>query len=331
MDVKKLENEPNWLKGLYALLLGQLVALLLSLISFSASLVASFGVDAPLSLSFTSYLALALVYGSILIHKKQKLRVPWYWYLAISFADVQGNFLYNKSYQYTSITSVTLLDSWTIAWVIVLTWLFLGTRYTSRQFFGAAICLLGLGAVLLSDAGVSGGGGSKPLLGDVLVIGGTFGFAISNVGEEFCVKKANVVEAISMIGLFGMLVTACETVVLERKYLQSIEWSTELILAFVGYAVSSFLFYSLVPLVLKLSGSTLFNLSLLTSDMWAVVIRIFFYKQQVDWLYYLAFALVVIGLLIYSKVGEKEDISSPASEGGLTPSYHLIDEENTEA
>ena len=112
---------------------------------------------------------------------------------------------------------------------------------------------------------------------------------------------------------------------------------------------------------IQLSGATMFNLSILTSDMWAVVIRIFFYKQQVfisklclillscyidglnpsllslmrgyevlqlfqanashlfticvnrmkpdlilipplqvDWLYYLAFGIVVVGLLLYS-------------------------------
>lgn len=64
----------------------------------------------------------------------------------------------NKAYEYSSITSVTLLDCWTVAWVIVLTWFFLGTRYSLWQLFGAAVCVLGLGLVLLSDAGVSGGG-----------------------------------------------------------------------------------------------------------------------------------------------------------------------------
>jgi hypothetical protein len=33
--------------------------------------------------------------------------------------------------------------------------------------------------------------------------------------------------------------------------------------------------------ILQMSGSTLFNLSLLTSDMWAVAIRVFLYQQQV--------------------------------------------------
>lgn len=64
----------------------------------------------------------------------------------------------NKAYQYSSITSVTLLDCWTIPWVIILTWIFLGTRYSIWQFFGAALCILGLVLVLLSDAGVGGGG-----------------------------------------------------------------------------------------------------------------------------------------------------------------------------
>lgn len=64
----------------------------------------------------------------------------------------------NKAYQYSSITSVALLDCWTIAWVIGLTWTFLGTRYSLWQILGAAISAAGLGLVLLSDAGVGGGG-----------------------------------------------------------------------------------------------------------------------------------------------------------------------------
>lgn len=64
----------------------------------------------------------------------------------------------NKAYQFSSVTSVTLLDCCTIAWAIILTWLFLGTRYSLWQLLGAALCVLGLGLVLLSDAGVDGGG-----------------------------------------------------------------------------------------------------------------------------------------------------------------------------
>nr|GMC99537.1 solute carrier family 35 member F1-like isoform X1 [Ipomoea batatas] len=257
-------------RTLFLLFLGQVISFVMSLMSFTSSLLASLGVDTPLTLSFFVYLALSLVYGSIFIYRRQKLQVPWYWYLLIGFADVQGNFLgkpyivldidvqifvaVNQAFQYSSITSVTILDCWTIAWVILLTWYFLGTRYSLWQFFGAAVCVAGLGLVLLSDAGVGGGGGSRPLLGDTFVIMGTLFFALSNVGEEICVKKKDRVEVITMMAISGLL----------------------------------------------MSGATLFNLSLLTSDIYTVL-TMTGSELQVDWLYYVAFGLVGIGLVVYSK------------------------------
>ena len=90
----------------------------------------------------------------------------------------------NKAFQFTSITSVTILDCWAIVWSIILTWMFLATRYSLWQFLGAAICVGGLALVLLSDAGVAdGGSGSNPLLGDFLVIAGSIFFTLSTVGE----------------------------------------------------------------------------------------------------------------------------------------------------
>lgn len=57
-----------------------------------------------------------------------------------------------KAYQYSYITSVTLLDCWTVVWVVMLTWYALGTRYSLWQFVGAGTCVAGLALVLLSDA-----------------------------------------------------------------------------------------------------------------------------------------------------------------------------------
>ncbi|KDO61113.1 hypothetical protein CISIN_1g019344mg [Citrus sinensis] len=239
------------LRTLYLLFLGQLVSFTLALMSFTSSLIADLGVDAPVTQSAFAYFSLALVYGGVLLYRRQRLRVAWYWYLLLGFVDVQGNFLVNKAYQFSSITSVTLLDCCTIAWAIVLTWLFLGTRYSLWQLLGAALCVLGLGLVLLSDAGGDGGGGSRPLLGDVLVIAGTIFFATSNVGEEFFVKKKDRVEVVCMIGVYGLLVSAVQLSILELKSLESVEWSTNILLGFAGYAASSFMFYTLAPFVLK--------------------------------------------------------------------------------
>ncbi|KAH9619342.1 hypothetical protein KSS87_003809 [Heliosperma pusillum] len=270
-----------------------------------------------------------------------------------------------KAFQFTSITSVTLFDCWTIPWVMVLTYFFIGTRYSIRQYFGVATCILGLGLVLLSDAGIGGGGGSKPLLGDVFVILGTLFYALSNVGEEYCVKQKDLVEVISMIGVFGLVVSICEMYPLctnfylfasqnlsiisavyfivsralavarsmslsvanyfsvERHTLMSIEWSSDVILGFAGYATATLLFYTLVPFLLKLSGATLFNLSALTSDMWAVLIRILFYHEEVGRLYYVSFAIVAVGLVIYS-ISEKNTTEESNVDGHLRDEYQAL-------
>lgn len=60
-----------------------------------------------------------------------------------------------KAYQYTSLTSVMLLDCWAIPCVILLTWLFLKTKYGLRKFAGVVLCVAGLVAVVFSDVHAS--------------------------------------------------------------------------------------------------------------------------------------------------------------------------------
>lgn len=48
-----------------------------------------------------------------------RLRAPWWLYLLLAVADVEGNYFLVKAYQYTTITSVQLLDCFTIPCVMV--------------------------------------------------------------------------------------------------------------------------------------------------------------------------------------------------------------------
>lgn len=56
-----------------------------------------------------------------------------------------------KAYQYTSITSIMLLDCWTIPCVLFLTWFFLKTQYRFKKLVGVLICVAGLVVVVFSD------------------------------------------------------------------------------------------------------------------------------------------------------------------------------------
>ncbi|XP_066394664.1 uncharacterized protein [Miscanthus floridulus] len=148
--------------------------------------------------------------------------------------------------------------------------------------------------------------GPNPLKGDLLVIGGSMLYAISNVTEEYFVKKSNRVEVMAMLGVFGAIISGIQISILEQKELRSTHWTAGAILPFIGFALAMFLFYSTVPIILKICGATMLNLSLLTSDMWAVLIRIFAYHEKVDWMYFVAFAGTATGLVIYSYRGSKQ-------------------------
>ncbi|XP_050214278.1 uncharacterized protein LOC126665502 [Mercurialis annua] len=294
-------------KTLIGLVLGQFLSLLITSTGYASSELSKKGINAPTSQSFLNYVLLALIYGAVMLYRKQKLKAKWYYYVILALVDVEANFLVVKAYQYTSMTSVMLLDCWSIPCVMVLTYFFLHTKYRFKKIVGALICIAGLVMVIFSDVHSSDrSAGSKPFVGDAFVIAGATLYAVSNVSEEFLVKNADMVELMSLLGFFGAIVSAIQIAILERTELKNIRWSAGAALPFFGFSAAMFLFYSFVPVLLKLSGSTMLNLSLLTSDMWSVLIRIFAYHEMVDWMYYVAFAGVVIGLVIYSG-GDKEE------------------------
>ncbi|XP_019093802.1 PREDICTED: solute carrier family 35 member F1-like isoform X4 [Camelina sativa] len=295
-------------KTLIGLGLGQLRSLLSTSNGFTSSELARKGINAPTTQSFMGYLSLAIVYGGIMLYRRPGIKVKWYHCLLLAFVDVEGNFLVVKAYQYTSLTSVMLLDCWAIPCVMVLTWVFLKTKYRMMKISGVVICFLGVVMVVFSDVHAGDrAGGSNPVKGDLLVLAGTTLSAACDVGEEFFVKNGDMIELLAFLGTFGTIVAAVQISILERGVLKEIHWSTETILLYLGVALALFLLYSLVAVLIQTNGATMFNLSYLTSDMWAVLIRTFGYHEKVDWLYFLAFATTAIGLIIYSMKEKDEE------------------------
>ncbi|KAL8255502.1 hypothetical protein R6Q59_030569 [Mikania micrantha] len=99
-------------KTLIGLFLGQILSLFITLTGFSSSELARRGINAPTSLSLANYMLLAIFYGGILIRGRNGMKVKWYFYLLLGISDVEANYLVVKAYQYTSLTSVMLLDCW---------------------------------------------------------------------------------------------------------------------------------------------------------------------------------------------------------------------------
>ncbi len=201
---------------------------------------------------------------------------PWPVYPLLAFLDVQANFLVTSAYRYTSITSITLLDCFTVPGVMALSILVFKARFRAGHVAGSLLCVAGLSVLMLTDA-ASSTGGSNPLLGNTLVLAGACLYAVCNVAQERLLTSTSQWELLSMQGSWGTLIAGIQALVLERGVWLDGQWDGAAIGALFGFAASLFTFSLLIPLVLSWGGATVLNLSLLTSDLWAAGARAVFF------------------------------------------------------
>mmetsp|Transcript_7078 Transcript_7078/g.22401 ORF Transcript_7078/g.22401 Transcript_7078/m.22401 type:complete len:407 (+) Transcript_7078:2-1222(+) len=301
--------------------LGQSISLLIAGTAVTSEYLARRGVNAPTAQSFSNYLLLSTVMAWRWCTGKRQIHVSWYKYLLLAIADVEANYLVVKAYQFTSITSVMLLDSFSIPCVMLLSRLLLRTRYTRLHVAGVAVCLAGLLVLVLSDAfsgdhnaaTASKASASRSVFGDALCVMGAALYACSNVGQEATVKHFDRTEYIGMVGLFGTLVSGLQLAIFERDQLASIHWDMAIAGYASGFAVCMLGTYGLTAAFLRESDAALFNLSVLTADLWTVLAGTVLFSQPPLPLYYLALVLIVAGILMYSQ----RRVISPASSALL--------------
>uniref|UniRef100_A0A8C3AIM3 Solute carrier family 35 member F1 n=1 Tax=Cyclopterus lumpus TaxID=8103 RepID=A0A8C3AIM3_CYCLU len=201
----------SFLDLLVTLALGQALSLLICAISLTSKYLADdFHANTPVFQSFLNYILLFLVYTTTLAVRQGEgnllaiLKQRWWKYMILGLIDIEANYLVLKAYQYTTLSSVQLLDCFVIPVVLLLSWFFLLVRYKAVHFVGAGLCLLGVGCMVGADVLLGRHQGlEQKLFGDLLVLGGATLYGISNICEEFIVKNLSRVEFLGMMGLFG--------------------------------------------------------------------------------------------------------------------------------
>lgn len=219
--------------------------------------------------------------------------------------DVEANYVVVKAYQYTSITSIMLIDCANIPLVMFLSMLMLGTKYSRQHLLGVAVCILGLGMLVISDATSSDGSSSLTtsdrLKGDALCLCGAVLYAVGNVSQETFVKVASPWEWVGKLGAGAFVVSLLQLALLERAdvvALFSASGADNAALV-AGFAACLLAMYLLSPHFLQRADSAVLNMSLLTSDAWAAIAAVVLFHGELDWLYGLAVLLEVAGLYLY--------------------------------
>mmetsp|Transcript_720 Transcript_720/g.923 ORF Transcript_720/g.923 Transcript_720/m.923 type:complete len:412 (+) Transcript_720:322-1557(+) len=295
------QNEQNR-PILRSILLGQLLSLLIAGTGVFTTELKTNGINFPaFQISFT-YLILFSYLG---FRKKKELKISWWKYSFLAILDVEANYLVVMAYKYTSITSVMLLDCFTIPAAMVLSRIFLHAKYKKMHVVGAVCSICGLVLTVFSDIWqnrmVEDPEHPHALLGDILCLVGAVLYASMNVLEEAVVKRASRVEFLGMLGGWGFLISMVQAALLEQRAFSSFtSWGNLNIGYLVAFTACMVAMYTLTAIFLQLSDSTMFNISLLTSDVYAVLFAVLTYHQAVNWIYSISFFVTLAGLLIYS-------------------------------
>lgn len=288
------------------LILGQVIALADISSSTFSTLLSDAGTSLPAFQTLWNYVVLNVVYTSITIYKygfKKWCRLIYkdcWRYFILSFLDVEGNYFMVLAYRYTSLLSAELFSFWTIIVIVIISSIFLRIRYHITQYLGVFIACGGLGMLIASDY-LRGANypAADQLKGDLFALLASTIYAFSNLFEEYMVAKRPMYEVIGQMGFWGMLINGVQCAIFDRSNFEGSTWNGKVAGYIVGYTIVLFIFYTLAPIMLRLSSATFFNISLLTMNFWGLVIGIQVFHYYVQFLYPIAFVLIIIGLFIY--------------------------------
>ena len=242
------------------------------------------------------------------------LSFPCHMHYLIAFLHVEGNYFTLSAYRYTSFKSISLLDSVAIPAAMLSSRWLLKRSYGKLHLVGVFICIFGSILMVTSDAEQRV---EHTIIGDLLAIVGALLYGLNDVLAEIVVKDAGLTEYFGMLGLFGSLISMIQIGVLESEVLVKYFDGTALcsgsssfllLAAFVGAA---YVFFIGMGHFLIVSEAALFNLSMLTGDVWAVLFSVFEEKEIPTKLFFISLTVTVLGVFVYemspSPIIESED------------------------
>ncbi|KAJ9051316.1 hypothetical protein DSO57_1005606 [Entomophthora muscae] len=300
--VKALRSPRFW----GTVVLGQFMSLCITASSTTTRVMADNQLNIPTFQSTIVYLTLAVVFNSYAVWQygltgyASAIRSNGLYYFALAVFDVEANYFIVKGFATTSFLSALLINACSTPFVVLLTFMFLKTRYRWTHLLGISFTVLGLGLLVLSDYLATSEDTASHMTGNAFCFIAAFLYAVSNTLEEYCVRRQPKWEILAFLGLFGLIINVSQVLILERQELSAMTWSLKSGSAFIGFTVAMVLFYMLAPVLIGLTSATFFNISLLSSDFYGLIMGLAFFEARAHALYPIAFSCVIFGLLFYN-------------------------------
>ncbi|KAI4156471.1 MAG: hypothetical protein LQ340_000250 [Diploschistes diacapsis] len=291
------------------LVAGQVLALCLTATNTFTTFLANEGTSIPAFQSLFNYILLSLIYLSYTLYRYgakgyASFQLKWGWkYILLSFCDVEGNYFTVLAYRYTTILSATLINFWAIVIVVVISFLFLKVRYHWTQMLGILICIGGLGILLASDH-ITGANqytvdAGDQLKGDLFALLGATFYGLANVFEEFMLSERPLYEVVGQLGQWGTVINGVQAAIFDRGSFRTAVWNAAVGGYLTGYTLALSLFYSTGPLIFRMGSAAFFNISLLTTNFWGVVVGVEVFQLSIHFMYPIAFVCIILGQVAY--------------------------------
>ncbi|KAI5124290.1 hypothetical protein M0805_005137 [Coniferiporia weirii] len=303
-----------------SLLAGQVVSLCITCTNVTTTELVSRDWALSTTQTWFLYFSLFVIYTPYTIYQygvkgwaKMIIRDGWK-YIILAACDVEGNFLVVKAYAYTTLLSCMLLDAWAIPVCLFFTWVYMRPKFHYTQVLGVLICIGGLGLLVASDSLTDKDYSAVSMVkGDIFMIVGATLYGFTNATEEFFVRRRPLYEVVGQLGMWGTIINGIQAAGLEHKDMRTTNWSGENIGLLVAYTAAMFILYTVAPILYRMASSAYYNISLLTSDFYGLLFGLFLFHYQPFWLYFPAFAVVLVGLVVYFWS------ATPEEQGKLDP------------
>ncbi|KAJ5069974.1 anthocyanin-related membrane protein [Anaeramoeba ignava] len=286
---------------IYALILGQILSISQTATGiFNQFLDTKFNIVLPIIENLFNYLLLGLIYSIpvfiLEIRKPTNLKKRIWIYFIAGIVDSSANFFAVKTFEYITISRTTIYSSFNIPCIMIISRIFLKYHYFINQILGAFMCFSGLIILGILDSYHHSSEEKNPIIGTIYCLISAFLYAISNVLQEYIVKKHGSLEFLGMIGISGSIF--CSILFLNEVH--QFQNNYKFILGIFGFSLCMFILYSLVPVMLKISNATLFGLSLSTSNFYSLFAELFLFQNSLPKLYFVVFVIVVLGIIIFT-------------------------------
>ncbi|KAK1231034.1 hypothetical protein PQX77_005841 [Marasmius sp. AFHP31] len=306
-----------WTKRFFlSLLAGQVVSLCITCTNVTTTELSMRGWALPTTQSMFLYFTLFLVYTPYTVYKygfkgwaEMVYRDGWKYFI-LAAADVEANFLVVKAYQYTDLLSCMLLDAWAIPACIFFSWLWMRTKYHWTQLLGVVICLGGMAMLVGSDIISGKTDGAAPLnraKGDGFMIAGATLYGFTNATEELFVRKRPLYEVVGQLGFWGIIISACQVGGLEARDFKHHAWNGATAGLLIAFTTGMLILYTVAPILYRMASSAYYNLSIISADFYGLLFGLFLYHYKPYWLYFISFAVTMIGLITYFWWAAPED------------------------